>query len=227
MDLLDIVASLEQPSIGILALVFTGGVVTSISPCTVPAALFLIGYVGGYADKGKVHGFLLSLYFVLGLALTLAVTGAVAGWFGSLFTESSVLNYVTGGLLVFLGAHLAGIIRLPMPSALPQWSVTGGLGAFVMGIPFAFVSSPCTAPVTIAILAWVALQGKPLEGFMLMLAFGLGRSLLILVAGSFAGVLRNWRRLDVWSGQLQRLSGYVLLSLAAWIFWRAAILNGG
>ncbi len=227
MDLLDIVASLEQPSIGILALVFAGGVVTSISPCTVPAALFLIGYVGGYADKGRVHGFLLSLYFVLGLALTLAVTGAVAGWFGSLFTESSVLNYVTGGLLVFLGAHLAGIIRLPMPSALPQWSVTDGLGAFVMGIPFAFVSSPCTAPVTIAILAWVALQGKPLEGFMLMLAFGLGRSLLVWVAGSFAGVLRNWRRLDVWSGQLQRLSGYVLLSLAAWVFWRAAILNGG
>lgn len=227
MDLFDIVASLNQFSIGILALVFAGGVATSISPCTVPAALFLIGYVGGYADKGKAHGFLLSLYFMLGLALTLAVTGAVAGWFGSLFTESSVLYYVTGGLLVFLGAHLAGIIRLPMPSLLPQWSVTGGLGAFLMGIPFAFVSSPCTAPVTIAILAWVALQGRPLEGFMVMLAFGLGRSLLILVVGSFSGVLRNWNRLEAWSGPLQRFSGYVLLLLAAWVFWTAATFTGG
>ncbi|MBV1726535.1 MAG: hypothetical protein KUA32_00750, partial [Candidatus Desulforudis sp.] len=113
MELLEVLALLDQISLAILALVFAGGVVSALSPCTVPAALFLVGYVGGQTDKGKGRGVLLSAYFVLGLALTLAVAGAVAGWFGGLFTESVFLYYVTAAILLLLGLHLTGLFRLP------------------------------------------------------------------------------------------------------------------
>lgn len=227
MDLLEIVPELHQLSIGILALAFAAGVASSISFCTVPAALFLIGYVGDYAKRDKRQGFFLSLCFMLGLASTLAAAGALAGWFGSHFTESSVVYYVTGGILVLLGGYLAGMVRFPVASLLPSWLVTGGAGAFLMGIPFAFVASPYTASVIFAALAWLALQGKPLEGFIVMFAFGLGRSLLILLAGGFSDLLRRWKRLNTWGGPLKRYSGYGLLLLAAWIFWIAVTFNNG
>jgi cytochrome c-type biogenesis protein len=228
LEIFEVLVLLDQVSLGILVLVFAGGVVSAISPCTVPAALFLVGYVGGSTEKGRWHGILLSLYFILGLSFTLGFSGAAAGWFGGLFTESAVLYYITGGILLLLGLHLTQLIRLPsLPSVTPRLTAKGGLGAFIMGVPFAFASSPCTAPVTMAILAWVAMQGEPALGFLLMLAFGLGRSLPILLAGSFAGVLRHWDRLEAWSGVLQRVSGLVLLVLALWIFWIAGGLAGG
>lgn len=228
MEFLEVLALLDRVSPGILALVFAGGVVSALSPCTVPAALFLVGYVGGQKDRGKGRGVLLSAYFVLGLSLTLALAGAVAGWFGGLFTQSPVLYYVTAVILLLLGLHLTGLFRLPaIGSKAPRLSGQGGLGAFLAGVPFAFASSPCTAPVTMAILAWVALQGEPGMGFLLMFAFGLGRSLPILLAGSFAGVLNRWDRVAAWSGPIQRFSGLVLIVLAFWIFVAAGGLGGG
>ncbi|MDP3043789.1 MAG: cytochrome c biogenesis protein CcdA [Bacillota bacterium] len=228
MELLEVLALLDQISPAILALVFAGGVVSALSPCTVPAALFLVGYVGGRTDMSKGRGALLSVYFVLGLALTLALAGAVAGWFGGLFTESVFLYYVTAAILLLLGLHLTGLFRLPsIGSKEIKRSGQGGLGAFLAGVPFAFASSPCTAPVTMAILAWVALQGEPGSGFLIMFAFGLGRSLPILLAGSFAGVLNRWDRVAAWSGPIQRFSGLVLIVLAFWIFWVARGLGGG
>lgn len=227
MDLLDIIPQLNELSIGVIALAFAAGVAASISLCTVPAALFLIGYVGDYSNRGKIYGFLLSLYFMLGLALTLGLAGLVAGWFGSMFTESALVFYVTGGILLFLGIYLAELVRYPVPALLPGWLVTGGAGAFLMGIPFAFVASPYTASVIMAVLAYLALQGKPFEGFVLMFALGLGRSLLILIAGSFSDALRRWKRLNTWGAPLKKFSGYMLLGLAAWILYSAVTFNGG
>ncbi|MGM0652810.1 MAG: cytochrome c biogenesis protein CcdA, partial [Bacillota bacterium] len=66
-----------------LALVFIGGVVTSISPCILSMVPLLVSYIGGYSGDGpRSRGFMLSSSFIIGLAITFGLLGFVAASFG-------------------------------------------------------------------------------------------------------------------------------------------------
>lgn len=202
-------------------LVFAGGLASGLSPCTLPTVVFVVGYVGGYAEKSKLHGFALALAFVLGLSLTLATMGAVAALAGSLFLESDILWYVLSFILLLMGLNLLGLFTLPdLPGLNMQAKGTKGfLGAFLLGIPFAFAASPCTTPVTAGVLAYAAGKGSALYGFTLLFIYALGRSLTLLLVGSFTGLVKKVDRLQVWSNVLQRISGGILLLLGLWFLW--------
>ncbi|WP_066633242.1 cytochrome c biogenesis CcdA family protein [Desulfolucanica intricata] len=207
------------PLAGIL--VFAGGLASGLSPCTLPTAVFVVGYVGGYAEKSKLRGFVLALAFVLGLSLTLAAMGAAAALAGSLFLESDVLWYVLSLVLLLMGFNLLGLFKLPdLPGLnLKATGTRGFLGAFLLGIPFAFAASPCTTPVTAGVLAYAAGKGSAFYGFILLFVYALGRSLPLLVVGTFTGLVKKVDRLQVWSAILQRISGGILLLLGLWFLW--------
>ncbi|MBF7084279.1 sulfite exporter TauE/SafE family protein [Desulfallas sp. Bu1-1] len=214
--------NLAADSITLLAgiLVFAGGLASGLSPCTLPTVVFVASYVGGYAEKSKLRGFALALAFVLGLSLTLAAMGAVAALAGSLFMESDVLWYVPAFVLLLMGLNLLGLFNLPdLPGFnLKSTGTRGFLGAFLLGIPFAFAASPCTTPVTAGVLAYAAGKGSAFYGFTL-LVYALGRSLPLLIVGTFTGLVKKVGRLQVWRDILQRISGVILLLLGLWFLW--------
>ncbi|WP_281246382.1 cytochrome c biogenesis CcdA family protein [Desulfoscipio geothermicus] len=167
---------------------------SGLSPCTLPTAVFVVGYVGGYAEKSKLRGFALALAFVLGLSLTLAAMGAAAALAGSLFLESDVLWYMLSLVLLLMGFNLLGLFKLPdLPGLnLKATGTRGFLVAFLLGIPFAFAALPCTTPVTAGVLAYAAGKGSAFYGFILLFVYALGRSLPLLVVGTFTGLVKKW-----------------------------------
>ena len=202
-------------------LVFTGGLVSGLSPCTLPTVVFVVGYVGGYSHKSRKRGFIISLAFVLGLSLTLALLGAMAALIGALFLQSKAFWFVVSGILIIMGANLLGLVSLPgmAGTTLKPAGSKGFLGAFVMGIPFAFVASPCTTPVTASVLAYAAIKGSPVYGFLLLFLYSIGRSIPLLLAGTFTGLVKNIQVLGNWSEVLQKISGIVLIVLGLWFLW--------
>ena len=206
--------------------VFLAGLVSSASPCVLTSIPLVVGFAGGYADGDRTRAFLFSLCFVLGLALTFTALGAAAALFGTLFGSLGGGWYLAVGVLALvLGGHMMGLYRLRLPS-LPviQPRQRGLAGAFVLGLFFGVVSSPCATPALVVILAFVATRGEMLYGVALLFVYALGHCVLMLAAGTFAGFVESFARArgvaDV-SAWAQRLGGALVALVGGYLVWHA------
>jgi cytochrome c biogenesis protein CcdA len=174
--------------------VFIGGILSSSSPCVLATIPLVIGYVGGYSEGDRRKAFLYSLTFILGLSITFTILGAIASLVGGLFgVISRSWYFIVGGIAVIIGLHLIGLFNwsLPVPVHL-QPKQKGILGAFLLGIFFGIVSSPCATPVLALILTFVASKGEVAYGTSLLFVYALGHCALIFLAGTATGFVENF-----------------------------------
>jgi cytochrome c-type biogenesis protein len=117
---------------------------------------------------------------------------------------------------VLMGLQLLGLLRIPLPAGPDpeRWRrfVPAPLAPLAAGLAFGLAATPCTTPVLAVLLAWMAQNGRPLVGMLLLTAFGAGQVLPLLLAGTAAAslpTLLQLRRLGQW---VPPLSGVVLLT---------------
>ena len=183
----------ENPFLAYLG-VFIGGILSSSSPCVLATIPLVIGYVGGYSEGDRRKAFLYSLTFILGLSITFTILGAIASLLGGLFgIISRTWYFIVGGIAIIIGLHLIGLFNwsLPVPVHL-QPKQRGILGAFLLGIFFGIVSSPCATPVLALILTFVASKGEVAYGTSLLFVYALGHCALIFLAGTATGFVENF-----------------------------------
>ncbi len=174
--------------------VFIGGIISSSSPCVLATIPLVIGYVGGYSEGNRRKALLYSLTFVLGLSITFTILGAIASFIGGLFgVTSRTWYFVVGGIAIAIGLQLIGLYEwnIPVPGNL-QPKQKGILGAFVLGLIFGIVSSPCATPVLVLILTFVASKGEVLYGTTLLFVYAIGHCALIFLAGTAAGFAESF-----------------------------------
>jgi cytochrome c-type biogenesis protein len=195
--LYEVLGSSAQISPWVYLLVMIGGVASAISPCYVPLLAMFGGYVGGYAPETKTGGLRLALPFILGNAVTLAMVGAIATVLGktalNVFTGYQLDRWIPGVVGLLMGLQLLGILKLKIPaiSTLDWERKPGtGFGSFALGLPFGLVVTPCTIPIFFAIVAFVALQGRILHGALLMVAYALGRGIILTAVAVSVGLLK-------------------------------------
>jgi cytochrome c biogenesis protein CcdA len=185
-----------NPWLAVLA-VFVGGMLTASNPCVLAMIPLMMGFVAGRREgkPGVLRAFGLSLVFVLGLVITFTVLGVTAALAGHIYGDvSAVWNWVVAAVCVIMGLHLAGVINVPMPSLAGrvQPRTRGVFGALVLGALFGLVSAPCAAPILVVLLTYLAGAGASLAyGALLLLVYGLGHSVLILIAGTSMGAART------------------------------------
>lgn len=183
----------ENPFLAYLG-VFIGGILSSSSPCVLATIPLVIGYVGGYSEGDRRKAFLYSLTFILGLSITFTILGAIASLLGGLFgIISRTWYFIVGGIAIAIGLNLIGLFEwnLPVPVHL-QPKQRGILGAFLLGIFFGIVSSPCATPVLALILTFVASKGEVAYGTSLLFVYALGHCALIFLAGTATGFVENF-----------------------------------
>jgi len=183
----------ENPFLAYLG-VFIGGILSSSSPCVLATIPLVIGYVGGYSEGDRRKALLYSLTFILGLSITFTILGAIASLLGGLFgIISRTWYFIVGGIAIAIGLNLIGLFEwnLPVPVHL-QPKQRGILGAFLLGIFFGIVSSPCATPVLALILTFVASKGEVAYGTSLLFVYALGHCALIFLAGTATGFVENF-----------------------------------
>lgn len=204
-----------QRSLLALVIVFIGGLVTSISPCILSMVPLLVSYIGGYGEGPRTRGFLLSLSFVSGLALTFAILGFIAAYFGRVFGQvGTVWYYILAAVAIIMGLQLLGVLTFNLPGLkeIPLKKAGPG-GAMVMGMLFGLVASPCATPVLAVIITYAAVQAEPFYGSGLLFIYGLGHGMPLLATGTFTGMARNLPKINRYTNYLSYFSGVVLIIL--------------
>lgn len=206
--------------------VFLAGVISSASPCVLATIPLVVGFVGGYAEGDRWKAFRYSLAFILGLSLTFTAFGAAAGLLGTMFGTLGGWWYVAAGAVaVAMGLQMAGLYEIRLPIRREFKPKRGGLvGAFLLGLFFGVVSSPCATPVLVVILTYVASQGEVLYGVALLFVYALGHCLLMLAAGTFTGFIEAFvkaKGVVSFSTWTKRISGVVVTVVGVWFIWQA------
>jgi len=213
----------ENPFLAYLG-VFIGGILSSSSPCVLATIPLVIGYVGGYSEGDRRKAFLYSLTFILGLSITFTILGAIASLLGGLFgIISRTWYFIVGGIAIAIGLNLIGLfeLNLPVPVHL-QPKQRGILGAFLLGIFFGIVSSPCATPVLALILTFVASKGEVAYGTSLLFVYALGHCALIFLAGTATGFVENFIKskglinITTWG---KRIGGSIVVLVGIYLFY--------
>jgi cytochrome c-type biogenesis protein len=221
----DIVSLLSDRPLAALPLVFVGGLLTSLTPCIYPMIPITASVVGGGTLGERVprrRTVLLTAAYVLGLALTYAMLGLIAGLTGSLFGAVSSNPWLMVGmanLLVLFALMLVDVVPVPVPT---RWltaaaTMQGGgrlAGTFAIGAASGLVAAPCGAPIMGAVLGWVAATKSGALGFLYLFVFSLGMSAVLVVVGLFAGTASRLPRAGMWMVWVKRIFALLMLGTA-------------
>jgi cytochrome c biogenesis protein CcdA len=203
---------------------FFGGVVSSASPCVLAMIPLVIGYVGGYAEGSQKKAIQYSLMFTLGLTITFTILGIVAGILGRLFGDvGGFWNYILPPVLILLGLYLLFSDKLNLNIGLSSRFMPKKqalFGAFLLGLFFGIVASPCATPVLGVILTFAATKQNIAYSGGLLLAYALGHWVLVLGAGISAGFAQKVlasKGIANFSSYSKKVAGVILIGVGIYL----------
>lgn len=211
----------EEGLISALLLVFLAGFLSSLTPCVYPLIPITISVFGASGAKSRLHGFSLSLVYVLGIALTYSVLGVAAAMFGTVFGGAMQHPAVIMSLVVVfgvLGLSSVGLFDLRLPGDLQtKLSSVGGagyLGAFLMGLVAGIIAAPCVGPIVAGVLLYVARQQDVVLGGGMLFVFALGLGVIFVLLGTFSSLLNKLPRAGGWMESVKVVFGAVFFGMA-------------
>jgi thioredoxin:protein disulfide reductase len=209
---------------------FVGGLLLAFTPCVLPMVPILAGLIVGQGRNVTTsRAFLLSLTYVLGMAVTYTITGALFAAAGkqvqAVFQQPWIIM-LFAALFIAMALSMFGLYTLQMPgfiqTRVAQLSNRQRSGSFggvaIMGMLSALIVTTCVGPVLVAALIVIGQTGDVLRGAAALFAMSLGMGAPLLIVGSSAG--RWMPRAGAWMDSVKRLFGALMLALAAWMLAR-------
>ncbi len=205
------------------------GLLSFLSPCILPIVPFYLSYLAGVgmnqisaeaeiSRSVRVRAFVAACCFALGVIVVFMGLGATATAFGQVVREYfDILRWVAAAIIIAMGLHFLGVVRIGI--LYRQFRADAGntsnvslLGAFVIGMAFAFGWTPCVGPVLAAILFTAAGQDTASQGAVLLFAYGLGMTLPFIAAALFIGPFMTFMaRFRRHLGLIEKLMGVLLI----------------
>jgi thiol:disulfide interchange protein DsbD len=213
------------------------GLLLSLTPCVLPMIPILSGIIAGEGrDLGKLRALLLSVAYVLGMAVAYAIAGVMAAWSGTLLAAALQNAWVLGAFaLVFvaLAFSMFGFYELQLPGFLhhrlhsTHGRLRGGRVASVaaMGALSAVIVSPCVAAPLAGALLYISQTRDVALGGTALFAMALGMGVPLLVVGVSEGALLP--RSGPWMVRVKHIFGVLLLAVAVWVVWPVLGPSGG
>ena len=210
-------------------LVFFAGALVSFTPCVLPILPIIVGYIGGMTENSPKKKFRISIFYVLGMAITFSSLGLLAALTGKLFgqIQNNPLAYLAVGVvLILLGLSSLDVFHLSLFSFSSRLKFSG-LGALGMGMTSGLISSPCLSPVLGGLLILVASGQNVLYGATLLFVFSLGMGTVLLLAGFFAGFISGLAKSPAVMKTVKTFFGFFMIFLGCFFVFRGITLFGG
>ena len=222
-------AGLESAGVFVYFLVLLGGILSAISVCYIPILIMFGGYMGKHSNEGKGKALRITWSFVLGMMITSAVMGIIAAFIGKaimkVFTGIGLDLWIPAIIGLLMGLQLLGVIKLKLPQ---MFTAKGKkpdtmIGAFTLGLPFGLVITPCTIPIFVMIITYVAAQGSIVHGALLLTIYTVGKGIILtLVALGASTILKDAAK--KWSGKLEKVAGIIILLATIYLVFYQLIL---
>lgn len=214
----------NNPWLAVVA-VFFGGITTALNPCVLAMIPLLMSVVAGNRETTNAkRSLVFSLFFVLGLAVTFTALGLISALLGRMFGDvGGFWKYLVAGVCLVMGLHLLGLIKWNFGfSTGMQIKKRGTFGAFLLGLLFGVVSTPCAVPILAVLLAFVAEKGNVVYGGFLLFVYALGHSALILIAGTSVGAAKGLlesKGLQKAHGIIQKIAGILIIGIGLYFLF--------
>lgn len=209
---------------------FIAGLLLAFTPCVLPMVPILSGLIVGHGHTTtRSHAFILSLIYVLFMALTFTLAGVAIGLTGANFQAALQTPWILGFsalIFVLLAFSMFGFYTLQMPSGLQTRLQNisnhqhGGsfLGVAIMGVLSALIVGPCVTPPLVGALIYIAQSGDAALGGLALFALSLGMGLPLLIVGTSAG--HYLPKAGAWMDKINAVFGVMLLAMAIWLISR-------
>ena len=214
---------------------FGAGLLLTFTPCVLPMVPILTSIIVGQgadrrgADAPTRRAFMLSLVYVLAMALTYTVAGVLAGLFGANLAAAFQDPWIVSAfalVFVLLALSMFGFYDLQLPvswqaglAALSRRQQGGTwAGVAVMGMLSALIVGPCVAAPLAGVLIYIGRTGDPVLGGVALFALGMGMGAPLMVAGVSAGKLLP--KAGAWMNAVKAVFGVMLLAVAIYLLER-------
>jgi cytochrome c-type biogenesis protein len=205
------------------------GLLSFLSPCVLPLVPPYLCFLAGISlddltrdEKAPIwqpswRVVTLAFAFVLGFATVFIALGASASVLGKVITAYfDTLAVVAGVVVIVLGLHFLGLFRIGLLFREARFQTVskpaGLLGAYLVGLAFAFGWTPCVGPVLATILMVAGVEASAVRGALLLGAYALGIGIPFLLASLFSGAfMRLMARLRAQMGAIEKVIGGALV----------------
>jgi len=229
MDAESLRLAVEQAGLAAAGVAFLAGLVFSVNPVALASIPVSLAYVT--KGRNRSQALLFGSMFIIGMILTHAVLGLVAGLGGKWIADVLGRGWglFLGPLLIILGLIWAGWLRIPLPSfGFRASRPAAAWGAFFLGIPFAIAVCPVCTPELVVLLGVTTALGSVMLGVVLLLAFALGRAVPIAIGALAVSWLENLSGFGRYRRGFEIAGGVTLIAMGVYMlnavyFWIPAL----
>ena len=213
---------MNPPSLG-LAVAFTAGLLSFLSPCVLPLIPSYVSFITGLSlddvQRSRRIALIHSVLFIAGFTLIFLALGASATVIGRLmFRQREWVERIGGILVIVLGLYLLGAFNIGVLSRERRYHFAdkplGFLGTLFVGMAFAAGWTPCIGPILGAVLTFTASEADLQRGLLLLFAYSLGLAVPFLLAAlmieRFMSLFQRYRGALIW---MSRISGVLLIAV--------------
>jgi len=202
---------------------FLEGIITFISPCLLPMLPVYIGYFAGGTSQNSEGGgstrrtVINALGFILGFTLVFVALGALAGGLGGLLLKyRTIVNLVTGSIVVLFGLNYLGAVNLNLFRGMQGGSMAGRelgfFSALTFGVVFSVGWTPCVGAFLGSALLLASQQGQMMAGILMLLAYSLGLGVPFLASAVLIDQLKStFNLVKAHYGMINRVCGVFLV----------------
>ncbi len=214
-----------QSSIYILfAAAFLGGLISSISPCSLSMLPLIIGYIGGYSDEKPLKTLLQMIVFVIGSGIVFAVIGAICALTGKMFIGNPYFALIVASVILIMGLKIIGVLDFELPPVIKEIPKNEFNNDFlyplILGAVFALIGTPCSTPILASIMAFASISAKISSAVIMLFLFSIGQGLILILAGFITSKIKTSEKFYQLSEKIMKFSGILLILVSLYIFYK-------
>ncbi len=203
---------------------FLGGLISSISPCSLSMLPLIIGYIGGYSEAKPAKTLLQMIIFVIGTGIVFSIIGGICAITGKVFIGNPYFALIVASIIMIMGLKILGVIEFELPvmvKEIPQNKVNNDfLYPLILGAVFALIGTPCSTPILASIMAFSSMSGKISYSVIMLFLFSIGQGLILIIAGFLTSKIKSGQNFYKISEIIMKVSGVLLILVALYIFYK-------
>lgn len=204
---------------------FLGGLIASVSPCSLSMLPLIVGYVGGYSDEKPTKILVQMLFFVLGASIVFSIIGIICALTGKIFVGNPYFSLIVASIILIMGLNIVGVLEFQMPvliKEIPQNNFNNDfLYPILLGAVFAIIGTPCSTPILASIMAFASMSANIVQAVIMLFLFSLGQGIILIFAGWLTSKIKSsGEKFYNFSEKIMKFSGILLILIAIFIYYK-------